>query len=176
MFCVERGNFNPVNFFSYFTVLTNIIVFVTFLISAIAVAHGKGKKVSALRSASTVYILVVGVGFSVLLSGLEGITLTAVPWDNTVLHYIIPIAVLIDYVFDRPVRTEFKKALLWLIYPAAYLVYALIRGGLTGWYPYPFLNPATNGVWATVAVIAGIVVLAVGLTWTIVHFGKKKKA
>ncbi|MFZ5976285.1 MULTISPECIES: Pr6Pr family membrane protein [unclassified Hydrotalea] len=28
----------------------------------------------------------------------------------------------------------------WLIYPLLYLVYILIRGSFSGFYPYPFVN------------------------------------
>jgi hypothetical protein len=28
----------------------------------------------------------------------------------------------------------------FLVFPVAYAIYSLVRGGLTGWYPYPFLD------------------------------------
>lgn len=169
---VERDVFSPVNFFSYFTVLTNVLVVVTFLASAIALAHGKRYALSTLRSAVTVYILVVGIGFAVLLSGLDGITFTAVAWDNTVLHYLIPLAVLVDYILDRPLKTKFTTALLWLAFPLVYLVYTLIRGSIIGWYPYPFLDPTLHGYGPVVIGISGIVALSVALTWLVVYFAK----
>ncbi|MGA8046237.1 MAG: Pr6Pr family membrane protein, partial [Dermatophilaceae bacterium] len=74
-----------------------------------------------------------------------GVDLTAVPWDNTVLHYIVPVAMLVDYLLDRPRRRlSFRASLLWLIYPLAYAGYSLIRGAIVDWYPYPFLDPGTN--------------------------------
>jgi len=172
---VERGMFNPVNFFSYFTILTNLLVVLTFIVSAVALAHGKNKSLSAIRSAVTVYILIVGIGFALLLSGLDGVTFSAVPWDNAVLHYIIPVAVLLDFIFDRPYRTRFTKALWWLAYPFAYLVYTLLRGAVTGWYPYPFLNPVTHGILQVIVTVIGIILLAVGLTWLAVRFGKPRR-
>jgi hypothetical protein len=33
-----------------------------------------------------------------------------------------------------------------MLWPLAYLGYALIRGSLTGFWPYPFLNIATLGL------------------------------
>src|SRR5687768_13932518 len=72
---VERGRFNPINFFSYFTIETNILVVITLLLCAVAVAMGKNNKLDVLRSAVTVYILIVGIGFSLLLAGIEDITL-----------------------------------------------------------------------------------------------------
>ncbi|HEY0964946.1 MAG TPA: Pr6Pr family membrane protein [Candidatus Saccharimonadales bacterium] len=163
---IERGKFNPVNFLSFFTVESNILVVVTFLLSALAVAVGKPRKFDALRSATTVYIIIVGVGFSFLLSGLEGVALTAVPWDNTVLHYLIPVAVLVDFLIDRPRRVmSFVKSLLWLLFPVVYLIYSLVRGAIIGWYPYPFLNPATHDYGSTAFTVTCLLVFGVILVW-----------
>lgn len=172
---IERGKFNPLNFFSFFTVETNILVVITLLLSAIAVAAGKSRQFDTLRSATTVYILVVGVGFSVLLSHMEGIALTAVPWDNVVLHYIIPVAVLADFLTDRPrSKQRFTRALGWLLFPILYVTYALIRGGVTGWYPYPFLNPDVSGAGSVVVTIVGLFVLGVVLIWGVGKLTGKK--
>ena len=174
---IERGRFNPVNFLSFFTIETNILVFVTLLLSAIFVAMGKNSKLDTLRSAATVYALVVGIGFAILLAGMEGVELTAVPWDNTVLHYIMPIAMLIDFLIDRPQRKLlFKQSLAWLFFPIIYLAYSLIRGSLIGWYPYPFLNPDTKGYGAIMFIICGLLILALGLSWTITKLSGKKVA
>ena len=122
---MERGTFKAENFFSYFTIETNILVVIMLLMSAVAIAAGKNSKLDLFRSATTVYILVVGIGFSALLSGLEGVKLTAVPWDNVVLHYIIPVAVFADFMTDRPRRKlPFKRALLWLLFPIVDATYA----------------------------------------------------
>lgn len=174
---VERGRFNPVNFFSFFTIETNTLVFVTLLLSAIAVAMGKNNKLDTLRSVVTVYALIVGIGFAVLLAGLEGVALTAVPWDNTVLHYIIPVAVLVDFLIDRPKRKVlFKQSLVWLLFPIVYVVYSLIRGSLVGWYPYPFLDPDTKGYEGMAFTVCGLLVLALGLSWIITRLSGKKNS
>ncbi len=173
---VERGRFNPANFFSYFTIESNILVFVTLLLSAIAVAWSRNNKLDELRSAVTVYILVVGIGFSFLLAGLEDVALTAVPWDNIVLHYIIPAAVAIDFLIDRPKRKlGFKQSLLWLLFPMAYLAYSLIRGAVIGWYPYPFLDPATKGYGSIAITAACLMILGLGLIWLVTRLSGKRK-
>lgn len=165
---MERGVFKAENFFSYFTIETNILVVATLLLSAVAIAAGKESKFDLLRSATTVYILVVGIGFSALLSHLEDAKLTAVPWDNVVLHYIIPVAMLVDFLTDRPrKKLAFSKALLWLLFPIMYATYALVRGGMTGWYPYPFLNPDISGAGSVVATVIGLLVLGFVLVWSV---------
>jgi len=174
---MERGTFKAENFFSYFTIETNILVVIMLLMSAVAIAAGKNGKLDLFRSATTVYILVVGIGFSALLSGLEGVKLTAVPWDNVVLHYIIPVAVFADFMTDRPRRKlPFKKALLWLLFPIVYAIYALVRGGLTGWYPYPFLNPDVSGASSVVTTIVGLFALGFALVWGVGKLSGSQKA
>lgn len=171
-----RGVFNPVNFFSFFTIETNCLVVITLLLSALALAVGKQTKLDVLRAATTVYILVVGIGFSFLLSGLEDVALTAVPWDNVVLHYIMPAAVLVDFLIDPPKRTlNFKTSLFWLFFPALYAAYSLVRGVLIGWYPYPFLNPATNGPGAVALTITGLFVLGLVLIWGVCRYTALRK-
>ena len=174
---VERGVFLAPNFFSFFTVQVNILVFVTFLLSAIIVAGGKPRRwLDILRSFSTVNILIVGVGFAILLSGLEGVALTAVPWDNTVLHYIIPIAVLLDFIIDRPKRKiSFKTGLTWAIYPVAYVVYSLVRGEMVGWYPYPFLNPTLHGLTPVLVAVGGLTLLGIALIALVTRFTRLRK-
>ena len=173
----ERGIFNAVNFFSYFTVLTNVLVFAVLIVSALSVAAGKAWRwLDALRAGATVYILVVGIGFAALLSGLDDTVLTAVPWDNIVLHYIMPAAVLVDFVADRPRKViGFAAGLAWLVYPVAYVIYSLIRGAVTGWYPYPFLDPATKGYESVVVTVGGLLVLGVVLVGAITWITAWKK-
>ena len=160
---IAQGKWEPSNFFSYFTIEANTFAFIIFLISAFFTFAGKkSKTLDFLRGASTFFMVVTGIIFAVLLAGLEGVTLTAAPWDNIVLHYLIPIAVALDWIVDPPSqRVSFKKALLWLSFPLAYLVYSLVRGPIVDWYPYPFLNPA-NGGYGRIA-ITSFVILVVGV-------------
>jgi hypothetical protein len=165
---VDRGQLDIVNFFSYFTIQANMVAIASLLLSAIAVAGGKNASLGAFRSAATVYILIVGIGFAALLSGLDGVEFTAVPWDNVVLHYLMPAVVLLDLVIDRPQkRLLFKGELIWLLFPVAYFAYSLIRGAVVGWYPYPFLNPASGGYVKVVIAALGVAALSVGLVWLV---------
>jgi len=161
---LERGIFNPGNFFSFFTVQSNMFASLMLLLGAGFLLAGRASRtLDFFRGAATLYMLVTGVVFAILLSGLEGIIFTAVPWDNIVLHYIIPLVMVIDWLWDNPSETvTFRRALKWLIYPLVYVGYTLLRGLFANWYPYPFLNPANGGYEAvalmTVLILAGGVV------------------
>lgn len=171
---VERGLFDAANFFGYFTVLTNILIFVTFIVSAIALAHGKNNKLSSLRGAVTVYALMVGLGFTALYLGVGNIPPAANSWNGAVLHFILPLAVLLDYIFDRPLKTNFNKALSWLIFPLTYVTYTLMHGIISGWYPLVLLNPVVSGFNTVILTITAMIATAVLLTWVVVRFGKTR--
>lgn len=170
---LDRQSFNPVNFFSYFTILSNVFAVVTLLFGAYIVASKTKQRwfSDLLRGAATLYMVITGIVFSLLLANIENATLTAVAWDNTVLHYIMPIAVFIDWLIDRS-RSKFsyKTSLLWLAFPIIYVVYSLVRGMAINWYPYPFLNPEVNGYTGVVVTVIGIaltsLVLSCVLIWT----------
>ncbi len=155
---MDRGTFNPANFFSFFTILSNIFASVMLLTAAwYKYMKKRSVAVDVLRGASTLYMVLTGVVFAVLLSSIDPRLLTAVPWDNTVLHYIMPVALLVDWLLDRPSKpVTFRTAIWWLLVPFAYVAYSLIRGSMVGWYPYPFLNPASGGYNAIIVTCVGI--------------------
>jgi len=164
---VERGTFKPWNFFSFFTIQANTLAVAILILSALALAGGdRGRRVSILRGANTLYMVVVGVVFSLLLAGLENTEFTAVPWDNIVLHYVMPVAVALDWIADRHrTRITFREASVWLAFPLAYLVYSLVRGPIVDWYPYPFLNADQHGYLSVARTSIVLLVAAAGLVW-----------
>jgi len=177
-----QNMFSASNFFSYFTIEANTIAFIVFLVSAFYLfARKKSAILDFFRGASTFFMVVTGIVFAVLLSGIEGATLTAVPWDNIVLHYLIPIAVTLDWILDPPSnKVSYRKALAWLVFPLAYLAYSLIRGPIVEWYPYPFLDPSSGGygqvaLTSTVILLGGLVLAyAVSRVGTVEKVHRKK--
>lgn len=162
---VGRGTFVPANFFSFFTIESNIFAAVMLIVSALALIRNKRTdSLIMFRGAATLYMAITGVIFALLLSGLDAGVLTALPWDNTVLHYLLPIAVVIDWIIDPPKkRISFKRSLVWMVYPLTYLFYTLVRGHIVGWYPYPFLNPTNHGY-------APVLLTSIGVAGTVLVF------
>jgi hypothetical protein len=171
----ERGRFNGPNFFSYFTIEANLFATVVLLLSALAPQPGRG--LSMLRGASTLYMAITGIAFSVLLSGIKDAEFTAVSWDNVVLHYLTPVAVVLDWFLDLPrVRIAFRSGLAWLAVPIAYAAYSLVRGPIVDWYPYPFLDPDHHGYGGIAITIVALLALAAALTWLITRFTGSRAA
>ena len=72
----------------------------------------------------------------------------------------------IDWFLDRsPIRPTMAQAATWLVFPAVWLAYTMIRGPLADWYPYPFLNPDLKSVGEIVVTCIGMMVafVVVGL-------------
>ncbi|MGG0723599.1 Pr6Pr family membrane protein [Bacillus mycoides] len=153
--------FNPVNFFSFFTIESNILVAVILLLSSLVTAtFGRSEQFGVLRGAATVYILTTGLIYFLLLRGLEESLQTAIPWVNTVLHYIMPLAMILDWVINPPTKAvTWKQAASWLVFPLLYVVYSLIRGPFVNWYPYPFLDPRIGGYGRVLLYSIGIAVV-----------------
>jgi hypothetical protein len=137
----HEGVFNASNFFSFFTILSNL--FAAIFLIYFGVTNNFSHKTQIIRGAVTLYMLMTGVIFAMLLAGLENVRLTAVPWDNLILHYIMPIVVVGDWVLSPPKKTLPRKVVaLWIVFPILYVLYTLVRGSMVSWYPYPFLDPS----------------------------------
>lgn len=175
---IDRGTFNFINFYSYFTNQSNTYAGIMLLISAFFIWKGiKSPNLALFRGAASLYMIITGVVFAVLLSGEDPSKLTAVPIDNTILHYIMPVVLLLDWILDPPAkRLAFGRALVWLAYPITYVICALIRGANSGFYPYGFLNPANGGYGTVLLYVIGITGFVVIMTWfmTRLPFGRHR--
>lgn len=151
-FTAYRSNLNGTlgNFFSFFTVLSNILGTLVFLAAALAAFSGRGDVPGLLRGAAALYLVITGIVYGVALAHYD--TPEVIPWVNVVLHKVTPAVFAADWLIDPPRRApRFPRALAWLAFPLLYLAYTLIRGPVVGWYPYPFLDPRAHG-YARVAV------------------------
>jgi len=153
----------------YFTVLTNILVAVVLTAAAMGRISGALGDLE-LQSAALLYILVVGLVYLILLSPL----LDPKGWGwlaDALLHYAVPVLYLVYWLVCVPKGSlRWSQPTMWLAFPLAYFAYALIRGGLTGRYPYPFIDVAAlgygrvfvNAAMLTVACwVGGLVIVAV---------------
>ena len=183
-FAVHLANgYDVLNFFSYFTNLSNLFISGVFLISAVRQVRRRTDASAsdvAIRGAAVVYIVFVGLVFNTLLQGVPLGDLA--PWVNVICHMILPIAGLVDWLLWPPRRRiPLSTAFWWLGFPAAYTVYSLIRGAVLGWYPYPFFNPASVGGYGGVALycagmLAGFLVLALLARWAGNALGARRVA
>jgi len=130
-----------VRFFSYFTILSNTLVFVYFLNLLLPLnGHVSFWHKPETGTAITVYILVVGIVYHAVLSQLHNPVGLAF-WADHGLHSFSPILAIVYWILFTSKRTiQYQSIPYWLIYPAVYFVYTVIRGNFSGFYPYPFLD------------------------------------
>ncbi len=134
-------------FFSYFTILTNLLVAVcitAILLSPHSIA-GKFFSKSTVIAAITLYIFIVGLVYNIILryiwepKGLQR-------WADEALHVATPVLFVFYWLLFIPKGSlKWSDSFRWLIYPAAYLVYALLIGSFSGFYTYPFINVTELG-------------------------------
>jgi hypothetical protein len=119
--------------------------------------------------------------YNVLLAPAAADVSTNLEWVNIVVHVVGPIVVVADYLLDPPAaRPSVAEAATWLVFPALWLAYTMLRGPSADWYPYPFLDPDLESVGSIVLTCAGIlvafVVLSAGLRWWAGRRGRSAQA
>ena len=155
---------DTVQFFSYFTILSNLCAALVLLTGTLRIPIS-GRAWDLTRLVAATNMVVVALVYQVLLSADDTGSLR--PWINFVLHYFMPVAVAVEWLLAPP-RTplSFRAGSLVLPFPLAYLAYSLIRGAATGWYPYPFIDPTGPGGYGGVsAYAAGIALLFLVVGW-----------
>lgn len=167
---ISRGS-SISNFFSFFTIQSNLVAALLLVTVGAYVLLGKsGRTVAYLRGALTLYMTMTGIIYVLLLAGYEQALQTTIPAVNIILHYIMPVVILADWlVFPPEKKLSFRIALVWLAYPLLYLVYSLIRGSITDWYPYPFINPTLSGWPNLIGTSLAIALGSLALTWLLVQ-------
>lgn len=154
---------NLVNFFSFFTIESNIFAVISYCVMGLAGIFGMTRSMPTVRGAVTLYMTLTGIIYILLLSGNEVALQTTIGWVNLLLHYLLPLIILLDWIVFPPKQyVPYIRIVWWLIFPALYLIYSLIRGSITHWYPYPFINPITNG-WPTVIVMCIFIAAVIGV-------------
>ncbi len=146
-------------YFSYFTNLTNLLAGGVFIVSGSRPRARLPKWWDGVRGAAAIYLALTGVVFALLLADSPTVG-TITPWVNAVVHQIMPILAVVDWlVIPAVVRAAWWRPLVWLIYPVIYLTFSLVRGPLVDFYPYPFLDPRLEGGYERLTVSTGAVVV-----------------
>lgn len=143
---------------SYFTIQSNLLVAVTAVQLARDPARD-GRWWRAVRVAALVGITVTGLVHFVLLRpllDLHGANRLA----DTLLHLVVPVLAVAAWLVAGPrPRAPWRDAVVALGWPVAWLAWTLAVGGVTGWYPYPFLDVGEQGAGAVTVTCLGVTAL-----------------
>jgi len=164
--------FRPTEYFSYFSITSCLLTAVVLTLSAIQLTRGQAetKLLSLSRLTMAVSMVIVGVIYNALLRGGDpdprdvGYAWPVLP--NEVVHTYVPMLIFIEWLFTRTtIALKINQAFWVLVYPLAWLAFSIIRGIITGWWPYWFIDPqygiGTQLTWIA-AISVMFTVLAVG--------------
>lgn len=174
----SAGLFNPLNFFTFFTILANLFAVAILIEGGRRQLTGAPPVPDVWRGAAVVYMTVTFIVFAVLLRGLQEELQTNIPWVDSTLHRVMPVVLMADWLIEPPHGPlPLRRVLVpWLAPPLVWTAYSLVRGAIDGRYPYPFLNPA-NGGYGTVALyVIGILMLFMLVSWLVATIGPALRA
>lgn len=169
---VVNNDMVPAEYFSYFTIQSSMIAIVVLIVGGVlALRHPVDSVAYTIARLSILaYAVVTAVVYNVLLRGIPDEGFVVSPWPGEIMHVWVPIFVLIDWLVS-PGRAALRWTALRIviIYPLAWLAFTLVRGALTGWYPYPFLEPDTGFLSVTIYIlgIAAFIIAvgSIGIAW-----------
>ncbi len=164
------GSFIPDRYFVYFTNDTTMIAIVLLALTGASMLRHERDGVLLTSAALAVVPLamVTGLVYNLTLRGVPTEVYLGMDWENEVLHVAVPLLLTIDWfvlrLFDRGrPALPWRSLLVSLVFPVVWIAMTLIRGAISGWYPYPFLEPAA-GIATNAIYIGGISVFVVLIT------------
>jgi len=154
-----------ITYFSFFTILTNILVALVFTATVFpsGTRWGQFFRRPTVQAGAAAYIAIVGIVYRLLLRQLwnpQGMQWVA----DVILHDIIPVGYVLYWLLFAP-RTELrsKDAVGWLAYPAVYAVYVLARGAVSGLYTNPVMDVKVLGYGGVLAHAAVFLLVFLGM-------------
>jgi hypothetical protein len=132
---------------SFYTILSNLLMVIclTAILVAPKSALGRFFFRRTVLTSITLYMTIVGIIYNILLRNVwhpEGLFKLA----DELLHVVNPILFIIYWLaFIPKAGLKYLDVLPWLWFPFIYFVYVLIRGAISGNYPYPFLDVVKLG-------------------------------
>lgn len=164
-----------VDFFSYFTILSNSASAVILAIGAVFAFSSRRVDphwFAVVLVSVTTYMVITGIVYNLLLRNVPVAPGATVGWSNDILHIAAPIFFALDLLVGPQ-----RRALRWgtvgtvIVFPIVWVIYTLVRAPLVVdfrngnpyWYPYPFLNPNVQP-WGYVGVALYIVGIAAAIT------------
>ena len=142
----DNIGFRTTNFFSFFTIESNLIAMITLAIGAVLLMRGRTidpQWFAVLRASAITYMVTTGIVYNILLRNetlSQGVT---VWWSNEVLHLIVPIYMVVDWLFAPGARrVQWRTVFYVAAFPVVWVAYTMLRGPLAidpftgvGWYP-----------------------------------------
>lgn len=158
---VSNNVFAPGEYFAYFTIQSMLMCVVVLAVGGhLAWRTARDTRLFTVTRVSVLaYAVIACLVYNALLRDLPSTPGYVWPvWPNEVLHVWAPILLVLDWIFAPGRHVLRLRAAFWaLLYPILWLAFTMIRGALTGWWPYPFLDPnGPNGILGLIIYVLGI--------------------
>ncbi len=159
------------NTFTYFTILSNIIVIVTCTMLVFGL-HRTSTAFRTFRVFGIVAITITGLVYNIVLAPLshpEGLALI----ENTMVHIITPVLAVAGWLIFGP-RNPFRiKYVGWaMVIGLVWIAFTLVRGAMIHWYPYPFVDVDEIGYLMVVINCTAILIFAALLALAVLGLDK----
>lgn len=153
-----------VRLFSYFTIQSNLLIGGVSLALALD-PRRDGQLFRVLRLDALLCIAVTGIVYNTVLRGIVELTGAGLV-SNTMLHLLAPVFAVVVWLWAGPRPRVDARTVWWsVVYPIAWLGYTFLRGAVTGWYPYPFLDVHVLGYAGALTNATLVAVVFLALAW-----------
>lgn len=154
------ATFTPGNYFAYLTIQSNIAFVIVSAFSAVRYLRGMDEPRWLTTARATVLTCTVTAGlvFAVLIQqgGERGFRID-VPWSDQLLHFVLPVLALADWILaPGRGRAPWRTLSFAIAFTLGWGGVTLVRGPIVGWYPYFFLDPEQVSGFAEFALLSGI--------------------
>ena len=159
-----NGEFDAWKYFSFVTTQTTLFNVGILIIGGISALKGTSdsKFLAIARTAALTYAIMTSSVYNLLLrdDGAPAANeFVPIGWPSEAMHVWVPIYLVLDWLLmpSRP-SPSWRSLPIIPIYAIAWALYTFARAAASGGkiYPYPFLDPATNGWGSVLAYIVGL--------------------
>jgi hypothetical protein len=163
-------------YFSFFTILTNILASLALTAPLVRPRWSLARFFTrpGVNTCIATSIAVVGIAYTLLLQQLwhpTGLQLVA----DTFLHHLMPVLFLVYWWVAVPGdELRWGDVSRWMFYPVMYFMYAMVRGALSGDYPYPFIDADALGYRRALGNASGILLGFIVVSLLLVAVGRVK--
>lgn len=174
------AHYDDANLWTHFTYESNLIAGVVLILGATILARFRSPAWwDIIRGVAFISLLLTGIVYATLLGGLYNpFTTTDHTWASSVLHQLIPIVMLLDIlIVPLGPHTPRWNVVFFLIYPLVYLGLTLLRGEMTGYYPYDFLDPSEygNGFTGVLATCGALLLVFIVIGLVIIGYSRVRR-
>ncbi len=160
-----------VRFFTYFTIESNILVLVAAATLAAGAAHGARFVLGHLDA--LLGITVTGIVFATILAPDGADVGTA----SVLLHYVSPPLALLAWLLLGPWGARSRALILpALAWPLGWLVWVLVFGAITDWYPYNFIDVGDHGLGRVLLNALFVLILGIVLCLVFIAVNRRRRA